>query len=314
MRKKQANKEVIVSSSGFSDKRIKLESLNNLPPVSVDSVVVEDWLSNQFIDDLIKDIDIQDYKDIGINRKPRLRYKDYKEPPGKGRYMSRAEINEMQLEKVIKEALKAKQPKVYIILALLLTGKPYSYKEIEQQINDIVGKKLISVKGCHPIFHNIKRSAISFLLEQAGNNPKSWRLNPKALEISIDDLYQLYNSVRSFNMEQACKKYPVLIGLLRDKKGIDILATSSDYGTELTSSTTEAEEVDNLRVERSTLTMPEASAEKPPTGIQPTPMSEESVEKLPTGIQPLLKLLEQINGGGFDLNVNFNIRIMFGDK
>lgn len=297
MRNKQAKKEVIVSSSGFSDKKIKLESLSNLPAISVDSVVVEDWLADRFIDDLITNADNQDYKDIGINHKPRLRYKDYKEPPGKGRYMSRAEINELQLEKVIKEAFKVKKSKVYVVLALLLTGKSYSYSEIERQIIDAVGKKWISTENCHQIFYNLKRSPIHFLLEQAGSNPKAWRLNPKALEISVDDLYQLYSSTHSFNIEQACKKYPVIIGILRDKKGIDLLATSSDYGIKSTSSTTETEGVDNLRVERSTLTLPE-----------------ESAEKLPTGIQPLLKLLEQINGGGFDLNVNFNIRIMFGDK
>ena len=269
---------VVIQSEGFSDKRIKLDSLATAETLTVEGDSVGAYLDRSFINDIEKELVDESKQSIGINYKPRLRYKAHKEKHGKGLILTRSEINIQYNERIMKQIKQGRGSFIEYLIAAFLSGETFTYDQLIEYIN-IKADTNFKVKRMSQAIHVFKKSKIGFILKRVGKNPATYAFDKRALNMTREDIYALYTKVNVLTLETACGRYPFLIEMLRES-GIDIQ-------------------------------LPKWIKDIKPSAVaaEPSAVAAEPEEKLPSGIDPLLKLLNTIDGGKFDLNININFNV-----
>lgn len=279
---------VVVESKGLSDKKIKLDSLKNSDGIIIDGDSIASYLSACVANDLVKELTSESRQDIGISRKPHIRYKAYKEKPAVGCVFSRSKINELYQVRIMENLKKINAPQVRFVLASFLSGETFTYESLAEYIKEKSGKVIKPgvINGC---VASMTHSKMGFLLNKVGKLPATWQMDKRALEMDEADLYDLFLRTQGkMTIEDACLKYPFLVKILEEKK----LLTESDKNKNdenenyLEPKTQEAiEQTDTLE-----------------------PISMDSIKR-----EVLGSFQKAISGdkNKFDLNINVNFRILF---
>lgn len=274
---------IIVDSNGFTDKKIKIESLKGLNGVTISGQVLADYLDDLSAKQIVDEIQEETKQDIGICRKPYLKYRVHKEDDGYGKVLKRSEINRLYYGSIMENLNKIKAPAVRYVLACLLTGQSLNYKQMIELIKEKSGKEFTELT-CQQQISRINKSKISFLINKVGSIPAVWKLDERATEIEEKYLYSMFLNT-GVSLEQACLKYPFLVSILKDRNDVDIeLPWSKGEKIDVIKS------VDNAG------------------GIIGT-HDESPDEQVPEETYPTL--IEAISSarGKFDLNININFRI-----
>lgn len=278
---------IVVESSGFSDKKIKLDSLQHADGLTINQESIGAYFDRSFIEELTKDAEKQSHHNIGINHKPRLRYKPHKEAPGNGHFLHQSQINRLYSRRIMENLVKANAPQIKFVIAALLTGQTFTYENLQNYIKEQCGKH-INIQPLQACISSLKNSPAGFLLEKVGKVPATWRLTPEATVLKLLEIYELSKTSGSFNVEMAIAKYPFIADIIKDKTGADV--SKPEFKEAM-----------------------ESKKKKAPVNItEPAPKSDNSqVVRTENNKQPLIELL-QASGGKFDINVNVNFRILFG--
>lgn len=278
---------IVVESSGFSDKKIKLDSLQHADDLTINQESIDAYFDRSFIKELTEDAEKQSHQDIGINYKPRLRYKAHKEAPGNGRFLTKQQINQQYTGAIMENLVRQNASQIKFVIAALLTGQTFTYDSMHNYIKDRCGK-VINNQPLQASISSLKLSPAGFLLEKVGKMPASWRIHPDATQLDQKEFYELSKKTGNFNLEKAIAKYPFIADIIKDKTGADVNKPKDEEAME-------------------------AKEKKAPVNItDPAPKSDNSqVVRTENNKQPLIELL-QASGGKFDINVNVNFRILFG--
>jgi len=288
---KNSSEAIIVESKGFTDKKIKIESLKGTS-ISVNGDDIASYLDDCFINDISESITQEAKQDIGICRKPRLRYPRYKEENGQGTLLSRSQINEQYVRSIMQNLNKIGAPIQRYILSAMLTGDVFSYKSIAQHIKERSGK-IIPTYRINTTFWNIKHhTPIGFLFRKIASKPAQWQIDQRACEIKEEDLYKLSTHKTSgFNIEKACLKYPFLSAILEERTGAEIDLPQQD---------------DQKLTEKDKAEM----VEKAPAPMEFEQESNAIAHK--SADHPTEALISSIlDKGKFDINININFRLLW---
>lgn len=274
---------VVVESSGFSDKKIKMDGLKNAEGITISGDSLSAYFDRSFIDELTDDITKEARQDIGINHKPRLRYKPYKEKPGLGKLLSRSDINLIYSGDIMQNLVKINAPQIKFVIAALLSGESFTYDYMHEYIKEKCGKviKLQPLQACVSV---LKNSPAGFIFEKVGTIPATWRVHPLCSGMSPQDVYELTKKSGELTLEKAIRKYPFLADVLEEKTGSPIPLPSS---------------------------IKEEETPKKTKSQQPSEQDSNDIQTLPAHAQPLVELIKS-SGGKFDINVNVNFRILLG--
>lgn len=278
---KHEDSVVVVESRGFSDKKIKIESLKNADGITIDGDSIKNYLDACLAQDLIKELDHESRQDIGVNHKPIIRYKPHKEAPGIGILIKQSQINMEYNEQIMQNLNKIKAPVQRYVITALLTGQSFTYASFSEYIEKYSGKK-IKPGVINSAVAIMTHSRLGFLLKKVGRIPATWQIDKRALEMQEQDLYQLtLKSTSKLSLEDACLKYPFLTKIIEEKEGVEIKLPDR-----------QAEEVKQCNEQ---------------THIEPAiePAKDEK-ESLANAISKTL------SNEKFDINININFRIFFG--
>lgn len=278
---KHEDSVVIVESRGFSDKKIKIESLKNADGITIDGDSIKNYLDACLAQDLIKEIDHESRQDIGVNHKPIIRYKPYKEAHGIGTLIKQSQINMEYNEKIMQNLNKIKAPVQRYVITALLTGQSFTYASFSEYIEKYSGKK-IKPGVINSAVAIMTHSRLGFLLKKVGKIPATWQIDKRALEMQEQDLYHLtLKNASKLSLEDACLKYPFLTKIIEEKEGVEIKLPDR-----------QAEEEKQCNEQ---------------THIEPAiePAKDEK-ESLANAISKAL------SNEKFDINININFRIFFG--
>lgn len=296
-----SNKEIVfvVGSHGFSDKRIKIESLKNNSEITVDEETLNNYLNRQSSQDIISELEQEKKSNISIVRKPVVRYKPHKENPSVGTSLSRSTINHLYNRRIMQNQKKINAPQVRYVIESFLSGQTFTYESLQKHILERADKE-IKLQPLQACVSSIKHSKIGFLLKKVGRVPAHFQMDKRAMEIKGEDLYQMFLPRGALDIEQACNKYPFIREILREQGIVDF--AQLEKKTEKTDQKNTKEEnkkaaaTDELPLDR--------NASDGPAEIIP-------------GKNPLKSLIAgtsvdtMLSKGKFDINVNFNFRILF---
>lgn len=128
---------VVVESTGFSDKKIKLSKKQDELTVggqrihhmknevlTVGGKLVSDYLSDNFISNIQTELEQEKRQEIGICHKPYLRYPKHKEPNGQGEIFDRAKINRLYARSSMENLNKRKAAQIEYMLLPFYPEKP----------------------------------------------------------------------------------------------------------------------------------------------------------------------------------------------
>ena len=300
---------VVVESTGFSDKKIKLSKKQDGLTVggqrihhmknevlTVGGELISDYLSDNFISDIQTELEQEKRQDIGICRKPYLKYPRHKEPNGQGEIFDRAKINRLYARSNMENLNKRKANKIEYILTAFLTGKAFTFHQLSDYIKEKSGKEF----GATPLnntFLGVKRSKIFFLFKRVAKYPQAWVMDQRATQIKQPDLYQLWRAKGDLSLEDACLKYPFITKIIEETGGPKIQLPTRKYDKKANKKIdpVESETIDD---------MPKFKGFEP-LDIEPACNDENPLEKL---AQILTK-----NDGKIDFNINVNFKIKFGE-
>lgn len=281
---KNSNEAIIVKSKGFTDKKVKIESLKGTG-ILVNGDDVASYLDDCFINDISDSLTKEARQDIGICRKPYLRYPRHKEENDQGMFIKRSEINKQYVRSTMQNLNKIEAPISRYIIAAFLTGDIFSYKSMAQYIKEQSGK-IIPIDRINTVFWSIKhRTPIGFLFRKISLKPAQWQIDQRACEIKEEDLYKLSTHKTSgFNIEKACLKYPFLGAILEERTGAEIDLPQQDD-----QKLTEGDKAPApMEIEQESNAIAHKSAEHP------------------------TKLISSIlDKGKFDINININFKLLW---
>lgn len=287
----------VVSGHGFSDKRIKIESLKNHPGITIDGNDFADYLNRTSSKELISELTEEKKSEISICHKPRIRYKDHKENPSVGNKLDRSKINYLYNGKIMQNLKKMNAPQVRYVLAAFLSGETFTYESLHNYIKE-KADKTIRLQPLQACLSGIKHSKIGFLFEKIGRLPAHWQLEPRATSMLEEDLYQLFLPRGLMNIEQACNKYPFISEILKEQGIIDTSTLGKRENTEI-------QKRPDARKNKSKIEKPDQKSVESEL-VMPV-KSENHLKSIFAG-SVAETLLEK---GKLDINVNFNFRILF---
>lgn len=288
---------IVVDSSGFSDKRIKFDG------VSVDGEAVKDYLDRLVIDEVAAELEDEADSVNTVYRKPRLRYTSEVEQPGKVKLMTKDDVaREIQIE-AIKKELPLINSNLKYVVASFLTGETFNYTQLHNFIK-VTFDKDVPIERLQQMPSIIKKSRISFLLKKVGSNPVTYAFDPRAKAFSLLDTYDLYQK-SGISLEAFCGKYPITLDILKDK-GIDLTPDNDAATGNVDADTGVPEELaDEIHVRP--VDNIDMSDEEYQALVDE--MKKDEPEDKPTW-QGLQGLLDQLNGGKFDININITFKLL----
>ena len=282
---KNSSEAIIVESKGFTDKKIKIESLKGTG-ISVNGDAIATYLEDCFISDISNSLTKESRQDIGICRKPYLRYPRHKEGNGHGRLIKRSEINKQYVRSTMQNLNKINAPITRYIISTMLTGDVFSYKSMAEYIKKQSGK-IITTNRINIAFWHIKNDTpIGFLFRKISLKPALWQIDQRACEIKEEDLYNLSIHKKSgFNIEKACLKYPFLSAILEERTGAEI--DLSQQGDHVFTEDSKAKVEENISASIDNIEQ----------------------QRIAVPAEKTIKLI--LDKGKFDINININFRLLW---